>query len=436
MDKVYDFIGIGLGPFNLSLACLTQPINELNGLFLDKNSGFDWHPGMMLDGVSLQTPFMSDLVTMADPTHPLSFLNYAKTQGKLYQFYIRESFFLLRQEYNQYCQWACKQLDNIEFNRNVINISFNEAEDIYDIEALNTETNALNNYKTRQIVLGTGPSPYLTPAIESLSKDVIHSSQYMDKRNKLIKSKSITLVGSGQSAAEIYYDLLQNMQTHDYEVTWVTRAPRFFPLEYTKLTLEMTSPEYVDYFYNLPSAKRDQLINKQKHLYKGINASLINDIYDLLYEINLSDKPKTQLFTNAELISKNNQTLSFNHLETEQAFELNSEKLILATGFNYQPPNFLSNLANEINWDNQGRFDVDRFYSIDKRQRIYVQNVELHTHGFVTPDLGMACYRNSEIIKQLTGREIYPIEKRIAFQSFKLPTAKKVTEQREDRVTQ
>lgn len=75
MDKIYDFIGIGLGPFNLSLACLTQPIDELDGLFLDKNSGFDWHPGMMLDGVSLQTPFMSDLVTMADPTHKLSFLN-------------------------------------------------------------------------------------------------------------------------------------------------------------------------------------------------------------------------------------------------------------------------------------------------------------------------------------------------------------------------
>jgi lysine N6-hydroxylase len=42
----------------------------------------------------------------------------------------------------------------------------------------------------------------------------------------------------------------------------------------------------------------------------------------------------------------------------------------------------------------------------------------LHTHGFVTPDLGMACYRNSYIIKEITGIEHYAIETKIAFQEF------------------
>jgi len=27
MNKIYDFIGIGIGPFNLGLACLAQPID-------------------------------------------------------------------------------------------------------------------------------------------------------------------------------------------------------------------------------------------------------------------------------------------------------------------------------------------------------------------------------------------------------------------------
>ena len=355
--------------------------------------------------------------------------NYAKTQGKLYQFYIRESFFLLRQEYNQYCQWACQQLDNIEFNRNVTKIQFNDKDDLYEITTLDSTTNQVKQYRAHKIVLGTGPSPYLTPAVECTTKHVIHSSVYGDKRSEFMKAQSITVVGSGQSAAEIYYDLLKNIQSHDYQLTWVTRAPRFFPLEYTKLTLEMTSPEYVDYFYNLPQTKRDELINKQKPLYKGINASLINEIYDLLYEINLTSGVKTRLFTNAELISQNEKNLNFKHLETNKSFQLSSEKLIMATGFSYHLPNFLSELIQEINWDNQGRFAVDRFYSIDKRQRIFVQNVELHTHGFVTPDLGMACYRNSEIIKQLTGREIYPIEKRIAFQNFDVCSALNATRQ-------
>lgn len=104
--ETYDFIGIGLGPFNLGLACLTEPIDELNGLFLESKPDFEWHSGMFLEGAHLQTPFMSDLVTMADPTSPYSFLNYLKEKGRLYSFYIRENFYPLRTEYNDYCRWA------------------------------------------------------------------------------------------------------------------------------------------------------------------------------------------------------------------------------------------------------------------------------------------------------------------------------------------
>ena len=122
----YDFIAIGIGPFNLGLACLTQPLSQVNALFLDQNSGFDWHPGMMLESAHLQTPFMADLVTLADPTHPLSFLNYIKQQGRLYSFYIRESFFLMRKEYNQYCRWATERLSNLRFNTKVERVEFDQ----------------------------------------------------------------------------------------------------------------------------------------------------------------------------------------------------------------------------------------------------------------------------------------------------------------------
>src|SRR6478736_1247003 len=64
-NRTYDFVGIGLGPFNLGLACLTEPIAELDGVFLDSKPDFEWHAGMFLDGAHLQTPFMSDLVTLA-----------------------------------------------------------------------------------------------------------------------------------------------------------------------------------------------------------------------------------------------------------------------------------------------------------------------------------------------------------------------------------
>src|SRR3546814_19640995 len=119
MNKMYDFIGIGIGPFNLGLACLAEPIDGLDCLFLDRAEGFNWHPGMMLDSATLQTPFMADLVTLADPTSRFSFLNYAKQVGRLYAFYIKKDFFLMRREYNQYSQWVVEQLDSLRFHHSV-----------------------------------------------------------------------------------------------------------------------------------------------------------------------------------------------------------------------------------------------------------------------------------------------------------------------------
>ncbi len=92
-DEVHDFVAIGLGPFNLGLACLTAPLDELDGVFLEAEDRFSWHPDMMLDFATLQVPFMADLVTLADPTSPYSFLNYLKEKGRLYSFYIRERFY-------------------------------------------------------------------------------------------------------------------------------------------------------------------------------------------------------------------------------------------------------------------------------------------------------------------------------------------------------
>ena len=34
---------IGLGPFNLGLACLTEPIDALDGVFLESKPHFEWH---------------------------------------------------------------------------------------------------------------------------------------------------------------------------------------------------------------------------------------------------------------------------------------------------------------------------------------------------------------------------------------------------------
>ncbi|MFC5044285.1 lysine N(6)-hydroxylase/L-ornithine N(5)-oxygenase family protein [Aquimarina hainanensis] len=426
--KILDFLAIGVGPFNLGLACLTESIDELEGVFLDKKEKFDWHPGMMLQDTTLQIPFMADLVTLADPTNPFSFLNYMKEQGRMYSFYIRENFLVLRNEYNKYCQWAIKKLPNVHFSTEVKHIQYSEQEKCYIITATCTQTSDLKIYKAKKLVFGTGTVPYIPKCCSSLKSQAVHSSGYLYHKEELQKKKSITVLGSGQSAAEIFYDLLQDIDTIGYELNWITRSPRYFPLEYSKLTLEMTSPEYVDYFYNLPETKRDHLISNQKHLYKGVNQDLIGAIFDLLYTKKLiKDDIKIQLRTNSELkkasfdTEQNKFNLEIHQTEQDKHYRHLVEGLVLATGYTYKQPTFIEDIENRIQWDQKNRYAVNRNYSIDtKGNEIFVQNAELHTHGFVTPDLGMACYRNSYIIKEITGKEYYPIEQKIAFQQFEV----------------
>ncbi|MFI9819224.1 lysine N(6)-hydroxylase/L-ornithine N(5)-oxygenase family protein [Streptomyces sp. NPDC052013] len=414
--KTYDFVGIGLGPFNLGLACLTEPIDELTGVFLESKPDFEWHAGMFLDGAHLQTPFMSDLVTLADPTSPYSFLNYLKEKGRLYSFYIRENFYPLRVEYDDYCRWAANKLRNVRFSTTVTEVTYDG--DVYVVETATGET-----FRARHLVLGTGTPPHIPDACAGLGGDFIHNSRYVQHKAELQKKKSITLVGSGQSAAEIYYDLLSEIDVHGYRLNWVTRSPRFFPLEYTKLTLEMTSPEYIDYYHALPEQTRYRLTTQQKGLFKGIDGDLINEIFDLLYQKNLGGPVPTRLLTNSALTGARYEngtyTLAFHQEEQGKDFELDSEGLILATGYKYVEPEFLKPVRDRLRYDSQGNFDVARNYAVDVTGRgIFLQNAGVHTHSITSPDLGMGAYRNSYIIRELLGTEYYPVEKTIAFQEF------------------
>lgn len=419
---IYDLLGIGIGPFNLGLAALCEPLNNFSCLFLDAKTEFDWHPGMLINSSRLQTPFMSDLVTMADPTSRFSYLNFAKQTGRLYSFYIRENFFLPRHEYNQYCQWVSNQLSNLRFSFKVTQLDYNAGEGIYHVTGVDRRSGKPHTYLCRKLVLGTGTTPYLPDNCPIQDPRVMHSASYMRQKAYLQSQSAITVIGSGQSAAEIFYDLLQDIEIYGYQLNWMTRSPRFYPLEYTKLTLEMTSPDYVDYFHELSPEKRHHLIAEQKSLYKGINAELINDIYDLLYQKRLVSDIPCQLLTNVALTaidtSGDKLTLKFNHLEQEYAFEQLTGAVVLGTGYQYRLPEFIQGIKSQIEFDDRGQLAIQRDYGIDVRGDIFIQNAGLHSHGISSPDLGMGCYRNTIILQAVLGYAPYPIETRIAFQTF------------------
>ncbi|NQX61428.1 lysine N(6)-hydroxylase/L-ornithine N(5)-oxygenase family protein [Paenibacillus qinlingensis] len=431
----WDVLGVGVGPFNLGLAALLTRVPELKAQFLERKPQFDWHPGMLIEGTTLQVPFFADLVTMADPTHPLSFLNYLHEHGRLYHFYFLEKFQIPRKEYNHYCKWAAERLASCRFGYEVSGIHLEEGESSshFVVEAKELQTEQTKTYVARNLVLGVGSRPHIPKRFQHVSgPNVFHSADYLTNRERCLKAQSITVVGSGQSAAEVVLDLLRAQSENGYRLDWFTRSSGFFPMEYSKLGLEHFSPEYTKYFYDLAPERKDSIRAGQGLLYKGISAYTIADIYDTLYEAGVGGQegPGVRLLSLTEVEGllptsdrgNNGFQLHCRQLQQDAAFEHTSEIVILATGYEHAEPACLSPLEPFIYRDAKGRLDIAENYSLKLRaggeNQIFIQNGELHTHGVGAPDLGLGAHRNSVIIKQLTQREVYPIRSRNVFQQF------------------
>ncbi|WP_313818333.1 SidA/IucD/PvdA family monooxygenase [Citricoccus sp.] len=418
---VHDAIAIGAGPFNLGFAALAGPAG-LDVVVLEARDAPQWHPGMMLAGTHLQVPFLADLVSLADPTHPLSFLAFLKDAGRLYPFYIREDFYALRSEYAKYLAWAAERLP-VRYGHRVTDIQHDGT--AYRVTAHTPD--GPHTLAARNLVLGTGTEPQMPDAVPGTwhsDPRVVHSSGYLPARERLLTAERVAVVGSGQSAAEVFDDLLAGAGEHRH-VEWLTRSPRFFPLEYTKPTLEMTSPDYIDHFTALPQSARDRLGAKHLGLYKGVNADLLNSIYDRLYAASVDGPAPATLRTATALEGLRERdgrmVLSLRHGEDGGLHETEVDAVVLATGYAYRQPDFLAGVEDRLSRLPDGRWDVDRGYGIGRHGDVFVQNAELHTHGFTAPDLGMGAYRNSVLVNRLCGREQYVVERRIAFQEFGTP---------------
>ena len=407
-EKIYHLIGIGIGPFNLGLAALCDELPELNCLFIDQNESFNWHPGMMLPSARLQVPWYADLVSLASPRSKFIYMNYLHECSRKFRFAITDHSFIKRKTYNDYCRWVCEQLPSLQFSTTCTSIE--KENQFYRVK-----TNK-GSFLTQKLILGTGTVPFIPEFGQKPNQNILHSANYLFRKEKLINEPSITIIGSGQSAAEIFHDLLQ---CYSGKLSWFTRSARFYPMDYSKLTLEMSTPEYIDYFYGLPDRKKKIVLAGQDALYKGINQSLISEIYDLIDEM---DSPDKSLHTACELkkISADG-LLTFLHTEEERTFSHKADAIILATGYTAQVPECIKPIKRFIRLDSESLYKPHRNYSLDEENSIFIQNGEQQTHGFNAADLSLGPYRNAVILNTILGYEHFRIEKGSTFQTFGLP---------------
>ena len=424
--QILDLIGIGVGPFNLGLASLLVPIDTVKAKFFDAKDEFVWHEGLLLEDCHLQVPFLADLVTMTDPTSPYSYLNYLRAHGRLYQFYFYETFQIPRTEYSRYCHWVAQQLSSVEFSQEVIDVV--EMDTLFCVTVRHTRTGDETRHFTRNVVLGVGTTPNVPQSLVGYinGQDFVHSAQYSFTKNTLQQKQSITVIGGGQSAAECFLDLLRDQKHYGYELNWLTRSSGFFPMEYSKLGLEHFSPDYIEHFFGLSDRTRQTILATQGNWYKGISFSTIREIYDCLYIRSVEQPGKVTIQARSELQCAKQYDqgwkLDFRHLELKQPFTLQTQAVVLGSGYQYAFPRCLNGIRHLVDFDGNQRQIVKRDYTLQTHLagsgHIFVQNGEMHTHGISAPDLGLGSYRNATIINTLLGKQHYPTPIKTVFQSF------------------
>ena len=121
----------------------------------------------MLPGAEIQVPFLADLVTLADPASPYTFLNYLHAQGRLFRFYFHEHLHVLRAEYEAYCRWVAARLSSCRFSHRVDAIR--PVDGGWAVWARGVE------HRARQVVLGVGCVPWVPDCARGLA----HSADYL-----------------------------------------------------------------------------------------------------------------------------------------------------------------------------------------------------------------------------------------------------------------
>ncbi|MGW0705554.1 lysine N(6)-hydroxylase/L-ornithine N(5)-oxygenase family protein [Streptomyces sp. NPDC002643] len=400
----YRCLGVGVGPANLSLASLLHTRPDITSLFLDRKDSFSWHDGQQLPGNTLQVSLFKDLVTLADPRNPFSFLSYLHDNGRLYHFLNAQFDAVPRVEFRNYLAWASSRNKNIVFGETVREVSFDT---VFTVRTDRRTVTADN------VVVGVGSRPWVPSEVrDRLGPTQFHVSDYLSAADDL-GGKRVVVIGGGQSGAEAFLDLIsQPDDALPRRVSWISRRGNYFPIDDSPFTNDYYMPCYADYFFDLDREAR-QAFNRQNVLSSdGISESTLRDIYQRAYLHRFVDGnvDLVGLYPNREVTGVSTGVyggwqVSARHNDHPEATELfEADVVIWATGFRPTDMDFLAPIADRLERDGE-EFRIDEDYAVhwdgpDDR-RVFVQNAARGQRGLADPNLSLNAWRSQRIADRL-----------------------------------
>ncbi|OHY82928.1 lysine N(6)-hydroxylase/L-ornithine N(5)-oxygenase family protein [Marinobacter sp. AC-23] len=410
---ILDLAGIGIGPFNLSVAALLDRHPDLNVGFFDSKPAFDWHPGMQLPGARLQTSCLKDLVTSADPCNPWSFLNYLVQKRRIYPFLSADMATISRREFADYLGWVASHLPNLYFRHEVQSVTFEDG--LFQLFFRHRPEPVYS----RNLCIGTGIRAHIPKACQALPENKRIHCINLRNRDRDFTGQHVAIIGGGQSGAEVMLGLLDGLWGKPASIRWLSRRSNFEPLDETPFTNLYFTPGYVNTFHNLPEQRRRELVHDQKLASDGISPDTLQALYQRLYEYPFEEpqRPMPDLLPGRTLhaVSEGSPMTLLTHNSLDDQFEeFQAEQLILCTGFDQELASCLAPLEQKLHRDTKGHPRMKHSFNLNwdgpDNRAIYAVNQGRFSHGVADSQLSLMSWRSAIIVNHLLGEAHYPVE--------------------------
>jgi len=306
-EELHDLICVGFGPASLAIGVAlhdaldgTDPtLEDVPGLqsrppkvaFLEKQSQFAWHAGMLLPGAKMQITFMKDMATMRNPRSEFTFINYLHQKNRLIEFANLNTFLPARVEYEDYMGWCASWFEEVvSYDQEVIQVMPEKSASgeitTFTVVSRNNQTGRTETRRTKHVVIAAGGRPNIPKPFPANHPKVIHSSKFQYISKQLFKDHqapyNIAVVGNGQSAAEIFDFIHANYPNSRTRLLIKGGALR--PSDDSPFVNEIFNPSRIDCTYNQEPKLRSTTLTEDKGTNYGVvRLPLLEHIYETLY---------------------------------------------------------------------------------------------------------------------------------------------------------
>jgi L-ornithine N5-oxygenase len=260
-------------------------------------------------------------------------------------------------------------------------------------------------------VVATGGIPALPNGIDlGSNRRVFHSNEFLTRIGRDYSNRDaahrFVVVGSGQSAAEIFRYLYSNYPKAD--VTAAIRRFAYKPADESHFVNEIFFPRLEDLLYRLPEEKRLPILEAHRDTnYSCVDRELIEAIYKDVYESRVRGQDRFRIRPFLELRGfeegSEEVVLEFRDVVHETKEYVEADSVVLATGFlRPKMPPIIGNLSPYLHCESSGRYKVSRNYRIvtdpSFEPRIFLQGFCEDSHGLSDTLLSTLPMRANDIM--------------------------------------